>query len=80
RIRGLTALHLWPTMASSSERPRGKWDIPEGWPGAEHPVLLVHPRTGEEILYLNASQTERIVELAPEQGEALILELFAILY
>jgi len=80
RLHGLTALHLWPTLASSSERPRGKWDIPEGWPGAEHPVLMRHSRTGEDILYLNASQTERIVELGAEEGEALILELFEFLY
>ena len=80
RVEGLTALHLWPTLASSSERPRGKWDIPEGWPGAEHPALMHHPRSGEDILYLNASQTERIVELEAEEGEALILELFEVLY
>ncbi len=53
RLRGLSALHLWPTMASSSERPRGKWDIPEGWPGAEHPVLVPHRRTGEETSLLH---------------------------
>jgi len=80
RLRGLSALHLWPTLASSSERKRGQWDIPEGWPGAEHQVLLTHPRTAEEILYVNASQTERIVELEARDGEELILELFTWLY
>ena len=80
RLAGLTALHLWPTLASSSERPRGKWAIPDGWPGAEHPVLMRHPRTGADILYLNASQTERIVGLPAGEGEALILELFGYLY
>jgi len=80
RLRGLHALHLWPTLASSSERQRGQWDIPEGWPGAEHPVLLTHPRSGREILYANASQTERIVELDAGEGEALIRELFTWLY
>ncbi len=80
RIRDLTALHLWPTMESSSERERGKWDIPDNWPGAEHPVLMTHPRTGKDILYVNASQTERIVELDPVEGEELIIELFGTLY
>jgi alpha-ketoglutarate-dependent taurine dioxygenase len=80
RLRNLTALHLWPTLASSSERARGKWDIPEGWPGAVHPVLMRHPRSNEDVLYLNASQTERIVELDAREGEALILELFEYLY
>lgn len=80
RIFDLHALHLWPTVASSSERVRGQWDIPQGWPGAEHPVFMRHPRTGKGILYVNAGQTERIVELDAEEGEELILELFSYLY
>ena len=39
-----------------------------------------YPRTGAAILYLNASHTDRIVELDPEQSETLIQQLFTHLY
>jgi taurine dioxygenase len=79
RIRGLSVLNLWPTFDNS---PVWKRDavIPGDWPGAVHPLLLTHPRTGAELLYLNASHSERILGLSPEESEELMKTLFACFY
>ena len=77
RLKQLHSLNLWPRSLSRRQRSA---DAPEGWPGTAHELLKPHPRTGAAILYLNASHTDRIVELDPEQSEALIQELFAHLY
>jgi taurine dioxygenase len=55
-------------------------DVPENLPRAVHPLVMEHPRTGEEILYINLNQTARIVELPAGESAALIDELFAASY
>lgn len=77
RLGALHSLNLWPRSLSARQRAA---DAPEGWPGTAHPLLMPHPRTGDAILYLNASHTDRIVELEPEQSEDLIQDLFTRLY
>jgi taurine dioxygenase len=77
RLGGLQVMNLWPM--SLSERQRSE-TAPAGWPGTAHPLLKPHPRTGAPILYLNASHTDRILELAPDESERLIQELFGRLY
>ena len=49
------------------ERP----DIPE----AEHPVVMIHPDTGQEILYVSKGITRRIIELEPTTSSALLKRL-----
>jgi taurine dioxygenase len=52
------------------------------WPVfvAEHPVRLLHPRTGRPILLVTENHAERIVELDAERSRAVIDELFGYLY
>jgi taurine dioxygenase len=52
------------------------------WPEflADHPVRLVHPRTGEPILYVTEHHATRIHELDAETSERILAELFAHLY
>ncbi|MFI5042969.1 MAG: TauD/TfdA dioxygenase family protein, partial [Acidimicrobiales bacterium] len=45
-----------------------------------HPVLLRHPVTGDEVLYVNEMQTDRIVGLDAARSEDLLQRLRAILY
>jgi taurine dioxygenase len=45
-----------------------------------HPVLRRHPRTGQDVLYVSAMQTDRIMELGPEHSEALLEALWDVLY
>ena len=77
RIAGLHALHVFggPNLAG-----RNHEDIPADLPRHIHPLVMIHPRTGEEILYVNYNQTARIVELDKAASEALIEELFAACY
>ena len=52
------------------------------WPEftADHPVRLLHPRTGRPILYVTEYHAQRIYELDPEESDRIIAELFAHLY
>lgn len=77
RLEGLHVMNLWPLKLAERQRSETS---PEGWPGAVHPLLKPHPRTGATILYLNASHTDRIVELAADESESLIQAVFNHLY
>jgi taurine dioxygenase len=44
----------------------------EQFPGAEHPVVGVHPATGRRYLNVNREFTDRIVGLHPEESAALL--------
>ena len=52
------------------------------WPtfAAEHPVRLLHPKTGRPILLVTENHAERIVELDEARSRAVIEELFGYLY
>jgi len=77
QINTLHGMHLWP--ASLTERQRSS-DAPDDWPGAVHPVLMPHPRTGKILLCMNANHTDRIVELKANESDRLIEILFGYLY
>ncbi len=48
-----------------------KPDIPQ----AEHPLIMKHPDTGREILYVSPQIIKAIIGLPPEESDALIKEL-----
>jgi len=56
--------------------------ISYGWPDfeAEHPVRLIHPRTGEPVLFVTEHHAERILELDEARSRQLLDRLFATLY
>lgn len=45
-------------------------------PGAEHPVVGIHPRTGKRHLYVNRGFTRRIVGLPADASRALLESLY----
>lgn len=49
-------------------------------PRCEHPVIGRHPRTGVEVIMANEMQTDHIVGLPRTESEALLTDLFAVLY
>jgi taurine dioxygenase len=44
----------------------------EQFPGAEHPVVGVHPSTGRRYLNVNQEFTDRIVGMHPDESDALL--------
>lgn len=53
---------------------------PDYLPQQRRPVIMPHPRTGEPILYISEMQTARIDGMDPAESDALLQELFAVLY
>ena len=49
-------------------------------PRAVHPVILRNPRTGNGTLSVSEQQSDRIIDLPPDDSEAVLAELFALLY
>ena len=44
--------------------------------GYRHPVVALHPRTGDQLLFVNAGYTRYVVGLPPDRSEALLRRLF----
>jgi taurine dioxygenase len=59
-------------MRRSTVRPGSPW--------YEHPVIARHPRTGVEIVMAGAMHTDSIVGVPAAESDALLREIFAILY
>lgn len=57
------------------DRARGVTERPKA-PEAEHPMIVRHPETGRETLFLSPALVERVVGLPEEEGEALLKQLY----
>jgi taurine dioxygenase len=76
QIACLQAVHCYDyTYERTPSRVR-EAEIPPGQPKAIHPLVLDHPDSGEKILYLSPTNTDRILDMSPEKSEALLQELF----
>jgi taurine dioxygenase len=80
RIRGLTARHAFDLTTQRGDERYRFVDLPEREPRAVHPVAYPHPRTGTPVLYVSEMQTVRLLELDEAASDALLEELFAVLY
>ena len=56
------------------------WDVPDFLPQIVRPMVIRHPYTGEEVLYINHMQTARIEGLPRAESDALLEQLFDQLY
>jgi taurine dioxygenase len=81
RVAGLSAVH------ATGQRDRGGYDPDEllrpERRAEQHrsvPIRMTHPRTGRPILYVSQMMTSAIEGLDPDESEALLEELFAVLY
>ena len=80
RVRGLTATHAFDLQTQRGDSSAHREPVPAHAERAQHPVVLVHPITGDGVLYVNEMQTERINELERAESDELIATLFAHLY
>lgn len=78
---GRTAVHSLGVFATGSEGARSRdHALPPEAPRHHHPVLRVHPRTGEEVLFLTDLHAESIDGLPADESADLIEALLAHLY
>lgn len=47
-------------------------------PGVDHPMVVRHPHTGDELLYVNPGFTRHVVDMAPDESADLLARLFAL--
>lgn len=74
RLEGLHALHSSVNQAQNSA---GHGGIQRREPLEHiHPLVRVHPATGEKVLYVNKPFTRRIVELKHQESEYLLKFLY----
>jgi taurine dioxygenase len=80
-LRGLTAIHDGRASfgAALAKRKQGEWDgeIYESLDPVEHPVVRVHPETGEEALFVNKGFTSHLVGVTRPESDALLAFLYA---
>lgn len=78
RLRGLEVVNL-SGFAGGWYRYRDA-DVAPQHPRAVHPAVAVNPRTGALALRTGEQQTDRLVGLDPDESEAMLAEVFAVLY
>lgn len=73
-LGGLTALHdgALPWTAAG-QRPPAEYNVPR----TEHPVVVRHPETGRELLFVNAPYTSHITQLSRTESDTLLGMLYA---
>ncbi len=85
RIEPMNALHLRDTQEERTDyRWREENVPPDAEPGRflrhEHPIVYQMPHTDQKTILVNQLMTSHVVELPLDEGEALIQELFSLIY
>src|SRR5579884_2265230 len=83
RLDGMTVLHdfakFWDKMRArpGSRRPPLSDEQRRRKPPVSHPIFLIHPVTGDKVLYANPGYAVRINELPERESEEILEYLFA---
>ncbi len=79
RLDGRRVLNVYDFTQPDDRRTR-EADLAPGSPRFAHPVIGPHPRTGVPVIYANELHSDRILGLPQAESEALLRELFGVLY
>jgi len=79
RLEGRRVLNAYDFHAPG-DQPMRLSTIRPGSPYFEHPILAPHPRTGVEVVMANLMHSDSIVGLPAAESDALLRDLFAVLY
>lgn len=79
RLEGQSVVNVYDFTRPTDRRMRER-EIAPGSPIVERPMISAHPRTGVPVINANALQTDRVVGLAEDESEALLAELFEVMY
>ena len=77
RIEGLQSVRVATPGVYEDELP---YDLPAGFHTMERDLVMVHPETGERILYIARCSTSRIVGLDREDSADLLRTLYSYIY
>jgi taurine dioxygenase len=75
-IDGLQAVHRTSSYDSASRGPR-RDGLPTGPFTALHPLVRIHPETGEKLLFLNPGTTSHIIGLKERESQTLLDLLYS---
>jgi taurine dioxygenase len=79
RLAGREVVNVYD-FHQSDERPH-RLAADDDWsPRSAKPILGRHPRTGEEVVLANELHAEHVVGLSRAESDALLADLFAVLY
>jgi taurine dioxygenase len=78
RVKGLHARHVYD-YGNDYGTQRFRIAAAPKAPTATHPVVLPHPATGEQLLFVNELMTDSVVELDDQESEDLLHELWSYL-
>jgi taurine dioxygenase len=79
RLEGLQVRNVYDFCGRDDTRMRVRSSSP-GSPWHDHPIIGPHPRTGDPVVWANELHTDGIVGLTDEASDALLAEVFAVLY
>jgi taurine dioxygenase len=79
RIEALRILNVYDFGLPTDRRMRDA-DLSPGSPRTERTFVGRHPITGVRVINANAMHTDRVLGLAPDESEALLREVFSVLY
>jgi taurine dioxygenase len=79
RLEELTVLNCFD-FAQPQDQHRPESLLSPGSPRHVHPAVGVHPRTGRPVVLANQMHSDRLLGLPAKESDALLTELFAVLY